>query len=93
MELNHGNAVTTCFTFFIEAMIRGYHVYQSVWVAVNGEVLKRSCEIGNCSDPYTVAVTKNSREAGNRVTVGHVPHKISSIFPYLFDVEALQIAQ
>ena len=54
-------------------------MYQSVWEAVNGEVLECSREIGNRSDPYAVAVTKSSGEAGGRVTVGHVPHKISSI--------------
>ena len=75
-------AVTTCFTFSIEAMVRGYHVYQSVWEAVNGEVLECSREIGNRSDPYAVAVTKSSRETGGTVTVGHIPRKISicSIF-------------
>ena len=75
-------AVTTCFTFSIEAMVRGYHVYQSVWEAVNGEVLECSWEIGNRSDPYAVAVTKSSEETGGTVTVGHIPRKISicSIF-------------
>ena len=59
-------AVTTCFAFSIEAMVRGYHVYQSVWEAVNGEVLECSREIGNRSDPYAVAVTKSSGEAARR---------------------------
>ena len=72
-------AVTTCFTFSIEAIVRGYHVYQSVWEAVNGEVLECSREIGNCSDPYDVAVMKSSEETGGTATVGHIPHKISSI--------------
>ena len=66
-------AVTTCFTFSIEAMVRGYHVYQSVWEAVNGKVLECSREIGNRSDPYAVAVTKSSGETGGTVTVGHIP--------------------
>ena len=60
-------------------MVRGYHVYQSVWEAVNGEVLECSWEIGNRSDPYAVAVTKSSGETGGTVTVGHIPRKISSI--------------
>ena len=60
-------AVTTCFAFSIEAMVRGYHVYQSVWEAVNGEVLECSREIGNRSDPYAVAVMKSSGEAGGRI--------------------------
>ena len=60
-------------------MARGYHVYQSVWEVVNGEVLECSREIENRSEPYAVAVTKSSGEVGGRVTVGHVPRKISSI--------------
>ena len=60
-------AVTTYFAFSIEAMVRGYHVYQSVWEAVNGKVLECSREIGNCSDPYAVAVTKSSGEARGRI--------------------------
>ena len=68
-------AVATCFTFSIEAMVWD----TSVWEAVNSEVLECSREIGNRSDPYAVAVTKSSGEAGGRVTVGHVSHKISSI--------------
>ena len=72
-------AVTACFTFSIEAMVCGYHVYQSVWEAVNGKVLECSWEIENRSDPYAVAVTKSSGETEGTVTVGHVPHKISSI--------------
>ena len=43
---------------------------------MDGEVLECSREIGNRSDPYAVAVTKSSGEAGGRMTV---PHKISSI--------------
>ena len=52
---------------------------KSVWEAANGEVLECSWEIGNHSDPYTVAVTKSSGEIGGTVTVGHIPCKISSI--------------
>ena len=51
MELHHA-----CFAFSIEAMVRGYHVYQSVWEAVSGEVLECSWEIGNRGDPYAIAV-------------------------------------
>ena len=76
-------AVTTCFTFSIEAMVRGYHVYQSVLEAVNGEVLECSREIGNCSDSYAVAVTKSSGETEGTVTVGHVPRKISICFIFI----------
>lgn len=82
-------AVTTCFTLSIEAMVHGYHVYQSVWEAVNGEVLECSREIGNRSDPYAVAITKSSGEPGGKVTVGHVLRRYHRFVPYLFNMEVL----
>ena len=43
-------------------MIRGYHIYRSVWEAVVGE-LKCAKEIGNPSDPYAVAVMRATPQA------------------------------
>ena len=62
--------------FNVEAMVHGYHIYQSVWdAAVNGEVLNCYREVGNTHDPSVVAVRKDA------VTVGHVTHAtISSIY-------------
>ena len=42
----------------MEAMIRGYHEYQSIWEAEVGENLTCIREPGNVRDPYAVAVTK-----------------------------------
>ena len=84
--------VATCFTFSIKAMVQGYHVYQSVWEAVDDEVLECSREIGNHSDHYAVAVVKNSREAGGRVTVSHVCTRFHRLASYLCNVEVLYIA-
>ena len=42
----------------VEAMIRGYHEYQSIWEAEIGENLTSIREPGNVGDPYAVAVTK-----------------------------------
>ena len=60
-------------TFTIEAMVRGYHVYQSVWSPTAGEQLPCRKENGNIQDPFSVAIMERSN------IVGHVPKKISSI--------------
>ena len=44
----------------VEAMIRGYHEYQSIWEAEIGENLTSIQEPVNVSDPYAVAVTNPS---------------------------------
>ena len=59
----------------VEAMIRGYHEYQSIWEAEVGERLTCIREPGNVRDPYAVAVTKPE----SATTVGHVPRKISAV--------------
>ena len=60
--------------FHVEAMVRGYHIYQSIWdAAVNGEVLSCYREVGNTHDPSAIAVRKDA------VTVGHIPRAISSV--------------
>ena len=60
-------------TFFLEAMVRGYHVYQAIWEAALLEELPCQREVGNRHDPFAVAVVKAN------ITVGHVPRKISSV--------------
>ena len=60
-------------TFSIEAMVRGYHVYEDSWDATIGEQsppCKR--EPGNRKDLFTVAAVHGE-------TIGHVPKKISSV--------------
>ena len=59
----------------VEAMIRGYHEYQSIWKAEIGENLTCIREPGNVRDPYAVAVTKSE----SSTIVGHVPRKMSAI--------------
>ena len=56
----------------VEAMICGYHEYQSIWEAEVGENLMCIREPGNVRDPYAVAVTKPE----SSTIVGHVPRKI-----------------
>ena len=54
-----------------EAMIRGYHEYQTVWSPVQGELIDCRGEPGNRHDPYAVAVIRSS------MLVGHMPRRIS----------------
>ena len=60
-------------TFQVEAMVRGYHVYEEIWDASIGEELLCAREPTNPRDPFAVAVVKSDQ------TVGHVPLKISSV--------------
>ena len=61
------------YTFSVEAMIRGHHVYKEIWIPVEGEILSCMREVGNSRDPMAVAVKKGSD------VVGHVPRKISAV--------------
>ena len=68
----HRSELRSC---VMEAMIRGYHEYQSIWKAEIGENLTCIREPGNVRDPYAVAVIKSE----SSTIVGHVPRKISAI--------------
>ena len=61
-------------SYVVEAMIRGYHEYQSIWEAEVGENLTCIREPGNVRDPYAVAVTKPE----SSTIVRHVPRKTSA---------------
>ena len=52
-----------------DTCVRGYHVYQEVWVPVMDETLSCCREVGNPHYPFAVKVMK----AG--MTVGHLPKK------------------
>ena len=47
-------------TYEMEAMIRGYQVYATVWDAQIGEELYYARETGNIRDPYTHGCCKES---------------------------------
>ena len=62
------------YSFAIEAMVRGYHVYQSIWdAAIDGENLECFREVGNIHDPSAVAIRKDGS------VVGHVPRALSAV--------------
>lgn len=56
-----------------QSCIRGFHIYQDVWLPVIGEELHCHRETANMVDRYAVAVTKNDQ------IVGHLPKKISKL--------------
>ena len=40
--------------FFVDSVVRGFHVYKDVWNPVVGETLICEKEFGNLHDPYAV---------------------------------------
>ena len=56
----------------VESCVRGFHVYQDVWVPVIGETLLCRRETDNSEDRYAVAYYKSEE-------VGHVTWKISHL--------------
>ena len=62
------------YSFSVEAVVRGYHVYHEVWPAPVGEQLTCRREIGNSHDPFAVSVITTAS-----TIVGHVPRRISSV--------------
>ena len=60
--------------FSVQTIVRGYHIYQSIWdAACDGELLSCERQPGNLHNPSAVAVKKES------TVVGHVPRVISTI--------------
>ena len=57
--------------FLFTSVIRGHHVYKSIWTPVMGEVLTVSLEEGNAHVRFAVRVKKE------RQIVGHVPREFS----------------
>ena len=55
------------------SVVRGYHVYRSVWTPVLGELLYTEQKLGNPEDRYAVSVLKLS------TVVGHIPREISKL--------------
>ena len=70
-------AAATDAIFILQSVIRGHHVYKSIWTPVVGEHLDTAQEDGNGHDLYAVAVTRSS------TTVGHIPREYSRTF-YFF---------
>lgn len=46
--------------FTVDSVVRGHHVYKSVWTPYSGELLAVGVENGNEQDQYAVVVLKVS---------------------------------
>ena len=58
-----GNSV--CISIHIEMIVRGYHAYQNMWIAV-GEELPRQRERANFEGSFAVAVTAGELIVGHK---------------------------
>ena len=63
--------------FSHNSVVRGHHIYKSIWTPYIGEVLPAAVEDGNEEDQYAVAVCKGG------IVVGHTPRELSRIL-YFF---------
>lgn len=63
--------------FSLDSVIRGHHIYKSIWTPVSGEILAVTAEEGNSEDQYAVGVYKGA------TLVGHAPRELSRTF-YFF---------
>lgn len=57
----------------VDSVVRGHHVYKSIWTPVLGEELLVEQEHGNEHDRYAVSVKKND------MIVGHLPRSLSRV--------------
>ena len=56
--------------YAIESVIRGHHVYKSIWHPILGEQLTHEREDGNNHDRHAVSVMNGG------AIVGHVPQEL-----------------
>ena len=61
-------------SFSVETIVRGYHVYNSIWTAAIVEEFACKREVTNTFDPFAVAVTRGD------TIIGHIARKISSVY-------------
>lgn len=66
------------FTFDYDSVIRGHHIYKSIWTPVVGETLSLTLDSGNEHDIYAVGLVKDDHGA----IVGHAPREVSKIFHF-----------
>ena len=70
-------------THVVESCVRGFHVYQDIWMPTTGERLSCQTEDSNAFDPYAVAIRKNAN------VIGRIPQKIFVVCSLLYREEAL----
>ena len=65
--MNEELPIVAISSFETVSNVKGYHVYQSIWVPKNGKTLSTEREPGNPNDKYAVCVKKNE------CIVGYLP--------------------
>ena len=64
---------TSTRTYKIDSVVRGHHIYKTIWTPLLGEILEAEREDESDHDEYTVAITRRGD------VVRHVPREISRI--------------
>ena len=73
------------FTYSIESVVRGYHIYKEILnAAMDGTELPCEREIGNAHDPFAIAIKKVKPTGNVTVAIGYTPRVISSVCWFLF---------
>ena len=60
--------------FVLSSVIRGHHIYKTVWSPSTGEILEAAREPDNPHDHHVVCLRKTE------VIVGHVPRRFGRVF-------------
>ncbi len=63
-------------TLILDSVIRGHHIYKTIWTPETGEGLGVAREDGNGHDLFAVCELKSG------TTVGHVPREYSKMFHF-----------
>ena len=66
-------------TYEIDSVVRGHHVYKTIWTPVLSETLEVEQEVDNEHDDHAVAVVRRGS------IVGHVPVEISRVCYYFLN--------
>ena len=67
-------------TYSIESVIRGHHVFKSIWSPFVGETLSLKQEKGNRHDRFAVAVIRRQSRPPVSTIVGRVPREFFQFF-------------
>ena len=73
-------AVETQTTYSFESVIRGHHVFKSIWSPFVGETLAVKQEKGNRHDRFAVAVIRRQSRPAVTTIVGRIPREFSQYF-------------
>ena len=80
--MNEELPIMTINSFETVSNVKGYHVYQGIWVPKIGETLSTQRESGNPKDKYTVCVKKIECMAGH-LSLGKTVNFTRTIFYFL----------